>query len=194
MPEQMVPDRQEDNMRLSLPVIAVITIAAGACGDLVTQPGGRDAGEARAPVPSTALFGSDSPQLLVCPTTETRSARAVIGPLGGTVRVGGSAITIPLGAVLVPTEFEFIVPASPYMEVEIHAVGMQRYVFLLPATITIDYSRCAADAIPRDAVLQGVYIDGLSKLVLELLGGVANRDNQTLRFQTGHLSGYAVAY
>jgi hypothetical protein len=180
-------------MRFHLPSIAAMAIVIGACADLTTQPDTRDS-ELTTPAATAALIGSSDPQLLVCPTTETRSARATIGLAGGTVSVGGSSITIPPGAVLVPTKFEVIVPASSYMEVEIHAVGMERYFFLLPATVTIDHSRCPADAVPENAVLQGVYIDSLTKQVLDLMGGDADTDGQTVRFLTGHLSGYAVAY
>jgi hypothetical protein len=54
-------------------------------------------------------------QLLVCPTVEAASARAVIGPDGGSVGARGSSI--PAGAVPEPTPFEVVVPVSPFMEV-----------------------------------------------------------------------------
>jgi hypothetical protein len=64
-------------------------------------------------------------QLLVCPTVEAASARAVIGPDGGSVGARGSSI--PAGAVPEPTPFEVVVPVSPFMEVGIHAVGRTSY-------------------------------------------------------------------
>ena len=181
-------------MRLFLPSITAIAIVVGACADLTTRPDRRSSEQVYGPTASTGLPGSAEFQLLACPTAEASSARAIIGPAGGTITVAGSSITIPFGAVPVPTEFEVMVPASSYMEVEIHAVGMERYVFLRPATVTIDYSRCPADAVPANAALQGVHIDTLTKQVLELMGGAADRDDHTVRFPTGHLSGYAVAY
>jgi len=181
-------------MRLYLPATAAISIAVGACADLTTQTDGRVSEPASFIEGDSAQLASPEPRLLVCQTAETRAARATIGPEGGTISTRGSAITMPPGAVPTPTEFEFVVPASPYMELEIHAVGMDSYIFDKPATITINYARCPGDAVPPDAKLKGVHIDDVSKQVLEVLGGVPDRVGQKISFSTGHLSGYAVAF
>ncbi len=170
-----------------IPVIAT-SIAVAACADLPTDPGGH--GPGRLPAATAELTAAES-QLVVCPTAETRRARATVGPEGGYVSARGSSITIPPGAVSEPTLFEVVVPASRYMEIEIHAAGMDSYVFATPATITINFARCPGDAIPPGSVLEGVYIDDVNQ-VLEHMGGQSS--SHKLSFQTGHLSGYAVAY
>jgi hypothetical protein len=181
-------------MRHHVARVALLALAASACSDLTTGPDAESATLLPTHEVRENLFASSAPELVTCPSSETYADRKTIGLFGGTLRAGGSSITIPFGAVLLPTTFELIVPPSPYMEIEIHAVGMQSYLFLLPATIRIDYSRCEADAIPTNANLQGVYIDDLTKTVLELLGGQIDRTNRVIRFPTIHLSGYAVAY
>jgi hypothetical protein len=179
-------------MRPCLPSLATIAIAIGACADLSTEPQRHASEPLRQHVADATAFGDL--QLLSCPTAQTRTARAVIGPLGGTVGAGGSSIRIPPAVVLIPTAFEITVPASRYMEVEIHAVGADSYRFLLPATVTISYKRCPEGALPPAVRAQGVYIDDVSKQVLELMGGLADKADQEISFQTAHLSGYAVAY
>jgi hypothetical protein len=134
------------------------------------------------------------PQLLVCPTSDQVSAQAVIGPEGGSVEARGTTLTIPAGAVAESTLFEVVVPASNYMETEIHAVGVDHYVFLQPATITINYARCPDGALPETSRAQGAYIETGSHKILELMGGTDDRSGHKVSFLTGHLSGYVVAY
>jgi hypothetical protein len=170
-------------------LVAAAAVVCAACADLPTQP---DTGSS-AP-PRLEEVAPAHPQLLVCPTSWTQTARETIGPEGGKIGVAGSSITIPPGAVPSPTEFEVVVPASPYMEVEIHPVGMDSYLFAVPATVKISYARCPADAMPTDAALQGVYIDGATNRVLERMGGDADKVSRKLSFHTWHLSGYAIAF
>jgi hypothetical protein len=176
---------------------AAVLLAGAACADMATQPaesGPRvlhDVVADLAPSPTEL----DAPvHLLACPSADSAVARAVIGPEGGTVGARGTTITIPAGAVPDSTLFELVVPASPYMEADIHAVGVDHYVFQVPATITINYARCPAGAVPDDATLQGVYVDSRTYAVLQRMGGVADRSAHKVTFPTDHLSGYIVAY
>ncbi|MDB4874485.1 MAG: hypothetical protein JWM41_931 [Gemmatimonadetes bacterium] len=171
---------------------AGLLLGAAACMDLATTPTAATAAAAQSP-PARADAQS-SPQLLVCPATQTQRTTAIVGLLGGIVDLGGARIEIPFGAILQPTLLEIVVPESQYMEVEVHAVGLTSFLFHRAVDITIDYSRCGPDAIPPGAQLQGVYIDGDSKAVLQQMGGVDDRASHSITFSTGHLSGYAVAY
>lgn len=193
---------------------AVLLSVGAACADQVTQPGGP--GAARAPrfdvvdsavadtttAPTTTVSdttvvvaGSElAPQLLACPTTDAQSASAVIGPDGGSVTARGATLTIPAGAVPEPTLFEVVVPASPYVEADIHAVGVDHYVFQSPVTITINYARCPSSAIPAGARFQGVYVDTSTYQILQQMGGVTYKSSHKVSFSTGHLSGYIIAY
>jgi hypothetical protein len=185
-------------LRRALAVAVLLSVGA-ACADVVTQPDG--SAIARAPrfdlVDTTTLVAVDSiptPHLLVCPTTDEASASAVIGPAGGTIGARGTTITIPAGAVADSTLFEVVVPVSQYMETRIHAVGVDHYEFARPATITINYARCPSGAVPATAALEGVYVDTSTYQILQQMGGVTDKTGHKVSFQTGHLSGYIIAY
>jgi hypothetical protein len=147
-----------------------------------------------APSASRHEIVQGAPTLLACPSTGTQTITGVVGLLGGTLSLGPTKISIPLGAVLEPTLFQIVIPESQYMEVDVHAVGLTSFLFKRPVQVTIDYSRCADEAIPAGAQLQGVYIDGETKAVLQQMGGVDDHDSRRITFSTPHLSGYAVAY
>ena len=176
-------------------VAAGLSLAATSCMDVATTPTTPTAATSAAhQPPSPRTDGASSPQFLVSPTAETQQTTGIVGLLGGILSLGGARIEIPFGAVLQPTLFEITVPASQYMEVEIHAVGLTTFLFNRPVNVTIDYSRCDANAIPPGAVLQGVYIDSQTKAVLQEMGGTDDRASHAITFSTGHLSGYGVAY
>ena len=176
---------------------AAVLAAGAACADVATQPGAAGPRAVREDVVQTVASDTEfaAPlRLLACPSNDSAVARTVIGPDGGTIGARGTTIAIPAGAVPEPTLFEVVVPASPYMEADIHAVGAEHYLFDAPATITINFARCPAGAVPDDAVLQGVYVDTRSYSVLQRMGGVTDRSAHKVSFATDHLSGYIVAY
>ena len=174
----------------SLRFVAVALLSlATACGDSAIT------GSPTAALLPTDPSRSDDPKLLVCPSAlPSLSAVGTIGPEGGTLSAGGLRLEVPAGAVLVPTVFELVVPPSRYMEVALHAVGVEHFVFEKAVTVTVDYGRCAASAVPAGASLQAVHIAPLSKRVLEEMGGVVDPAARTVTFTTGHFSSYAVAY
>lgn len=127
-----------------------------------------------------------------CPTTESSTSSAVVTPLGGLVSVAGTTISIPAGALLSDALVTVTVPASPYMEVDISVQGTEHYVFELPVTVTIGYSRCTRSDIDHTA-LSAWYIDSQTKRLLQRMPSVDNKVLRTVTFTTEHLSGYAVA-
>lgn len=168
---------------------AALCLGGAACIDSVASP------TAPSRQPTGARFSeTGSLTLLVCPTTETHQQTGVLGLLGGVLSLGNNALSLPFASVLLPTAFEVDVPASQYMEVDVHAVGLTSFLFHQPANITIDYSRCGDDAIPPGAQLRAVYIDSDTKAVLQDMGGTVDSVSHRITFTTGHLSGYAVAY
>jgi hypothetical protein len=136
---------------------------------------------------------SSSPRLVECPTSETLTTQAIIGPLGGTVSLGGTSIRIPLGAVTVPTLITVTVPASRFVEVEVQANDLISFLFQTPVSITIDYSRCNRSDVDQ-APLTVWYIDSATKEPLENMGGQDDKSRRRITFETGHLSGYAIAF
>lgn len=135
---------------------------------------------------------SGGPNLVECPTSTASSASGLITPLGGMVSAGGTTISVPAGAVMVPTTITVTVPASNYMEVDISVPGVAHFEFLQPVSVTLGYARCTRSDIDRSP-LTAWFIDSQTKEPLEAMGGVDDKTARTVTFSTGHLSGYALA-
>ena len=153
-------------------------------------------GEPRATAPSsganTSTATSSSPTLVECPTNQTDATTGLVGLLGGVLSLDGSSISIQGGALTAPTLFQFAVPASRFMEVDISAVGFQTFLFQDSVSVTIDYSRCNRSDLDQQ-VLHVWHIDPVTKALLENMGGQDDKANHRITFKTNHLSGYAVA-
>lgn len=163
-----------------------LALVLGACGD----PSRPTAPSATTSAP--AFTASSGATLLECPVDTTVRASGIVDLLGGSISAGGTTINIPAGAVLLPTEFEVVVPASKYMEVSITGGGQEHFDFLEPVTISIDYSRCSRSNIDKGP-LSVYYIDEASKALLENMGGTDDKESRRITFGTDHLSGYAIA-
>jgi hypothetical protein len=162
----------------------VVALTGAAChSDQVTNP---------APATAAARALATGANLIECPSSVTTTTSAVVTPLGGLVSLGGTSISVPAGAVLVPTLIEVTLPASRYMEVDISVPGVEHFVFELPVTITVEYSRCTRSDIALSP-LTAWYIDSETKALLEAMGGVDDKVARTVTFTTPHLSGYALA-
>jgi hypothetical protein len=172
--------------------LAAAALLTAACTDVASGPTALRpaAGPLRVKDRTTA----GSARLLACepPEAEERTV-ALVGPLGGTVRLGNTSVEVPAGALLDATLLEVVAPASGVVEYEIHAVGVSHFQFERPVTVTLDFARCAA-ALPPNAKGEGVYLYREPYEVLEHMGGTVDREARTLTFTTGHLSGYAVAF
>lgn len=136
---------------------------------------------------------SNRPQavLVACAASTTQTSAATLGVTGGVVTTAGSSIRIPPGALAEPTLITLTVPASPNMQIDITAGSAEHFTFLLPVTITIDYSRCANIGTRSISVW---YIDALARTLLERLPAIDDRAQRRVTFVTGHLSSYAIAY
>lgn len=169
-----------------------LLVLAGSCRDATTAP--------RAPSNGTppsellglpGLFGS--PKLLYCPSTQSQQTSALLGVDGGTLSLGGTSVTLPLGALLGETTVELSIPAGQYMEVDLTVNGGQHISFLQPAVVTIDYSRCNRLSTLL-APLSVWNIDPTTKALLQNMGGIDNKLTQSITFTTPHFSGFAIAY
>jgi hypothetical protein len=164
---------------------SLVLAAFTACGE-PTAPAGTPGASADA-----LIFGGT--RLVSCPSQELRVASQTIGPLGGDLSAGGMTLSIPPGAVPLPTLFTVTVPPSKYVEVEITALGVEHFVFDAPVRITLDYGRCTRSDIDQ-APLTVWYIDGITDTPLRPMGGEDDKGARTVTFTTGHLSSYAIAY
>jgi hypothetical protein len=174
-------------------VALAVTLGAVGCADGGDDVATAPARLARAPRAANLAADQAAGILLACPSNAEARAAAWIGPAGGIVEARGATLTVPAGAVAVSTLFEVVVPASQTMTVDIHAVGVEGFQFLTPATITLNFARCAGTTAPIDQ-FQGAYVDLATAAILEYMGGVVDRSGHKLSFTTLHLSGYAVAY
>jgi hypothetical protein len=149
-------------------------------------------GRATAPGGSSSRSENSGPSLIECPTNQSATTSALVGLLGGTVQLGTTSISIPSGALSVPTLIQVTVPASRFMEIDVTAVGFTSFLFQKPVSVTIDYSRCSRGDIDQ-ATLHVWHIDPVTKELLEDMGGSDDKATRSITFTTGHLSGYAVA-
>ena len=150
-------------------------------------------GLASCDTPPTPPPDPGSSRLVVCPTTETRTTQALIGPLGGILSLGNTTIGIPNGALTVPTLITLTIPASQYMEIDVRANDLTSFIFRRDIGIRIDYSRCTDPALDTER-LSVWQIDPQTKELLEFMGGTDDKSRNTISFSTGHLSGYAIAF
>jgi hypothetical protein len=130
----------------------------------------------------------ETPELIVCPSDETRSVSAVLTPLGGVLSLGEHLLVVPQGALQLPVLVTMTEPASQYMEISVEVDGFQHFEFLRPVTIALSYQRCDRSAYSWEP-LQAWYIDQVTKELLENMGGIDLRWLELVLFRTGHLSG-----
>jgi hypothetical protein len=183
------------SLGLRVVFLAGLVFTSVTCGEHHATDGidGTSPTSPTSPTPPTSPTSPHSPALLQCSTTQAQSSSSLVTPLGGIVHLGGTAVTIPLGALLTATTITLTVPASPVMEIEVKANNLTSFLFQQDVSITIDYSRCSA-AEASKAPLSVWHIDTQTKQLLENMGGVDDKTTHRITFTTGHLSGYAVAF
>ena len=139
---------------------------------------------------------SESPQLLVgggastrrllrCEPSKRYRSDVVIGPSGGTIRVGPHSLKIPAGALSARTRIEAVVPAGPYREIDFKPDGLQ---FAVPAELVMNYKGC--DYI-READVTIVYVAN-DYTILEVLPA-SFLTGYKLRSPLNHFSKYMLA-
>jgi hypothetical protein len=134
------------------------------------------------------------PRLLQCPNYWPKVGTLVADPLlGGVLTLDGTTVSIPAGAVSSLTTFIVTIPTSQYMEVRVVAEGLTSFLFNTPITMSIDYSRCTSTH-ASNKILDAWHINTFTKAFIEDMNGTDDKEARTVTFQTGHLSGYALAY
>ena len=124
--------------------------------------------------------------LLECRVTEAYTTTQVVGPLGGTIRVGPHSLHIPMGALRSSQRITATAPAGNVVEVEFQPHGLQ---FAKPTQLTMSYRDCGlvGKLLPRIA-----YVDE-NLNILEVLLTVPNVFRQTVTGTTDHFSSYMLA-
>lgn len=182
-------------MKFTRPLSAAVALgglvlAIAACSsDNITAPA--TPASMRAVASRDAAAPTAATGLLACPVDSSASATAVIGPRGGSVSVGRFELSVPPHAVPEPTTFTFDVPASQYLEVDVHVPGLAHYEFARPVHITLDYARCGSDFAAR--TFDAWYIDSATSALIAPMRGHDDKGRALLIFSTDHLSRYAIA-
>jgi len=121
----------------------------------------------------------------------------VIGLGGGSITLLGHTLTVPAGAVTVPTLFLMVALPTPVVDVELTAtvtdllgrvlnVGSKG--FRKPVTLTLTYDRATNVTDPSKLFI--VYLNGSES---ESLPSTVNQANKTVTAQLQHFSAYAMA-
>ena len=171
--------------RATLLLLPLLTIVV-ACGE-PTAPG------AHGPASVFSMAEQGRPvQLVTCPSKEFVLSFAMLGPQGGTMTGGPVTMDVPPGALPTGRLFVISVPRSRYLEMQIAAVGVEHFIFDLPVTITVDYSRCDLDQLDEQS-LTAWFVDTQSLLPIEPMATEDDRLARRAVFITDHLSRYALA-
>jgi hypothetical protein len=128
------------------------------------------------------------PELLACAPQEYTAAAELIGPEGGSIKIGPHELRIPAGALDHEVVISAVAPVSTLVEVQLQPEGLQ---FATPAKLKLNYSQCVQP--PSWLRLFMVYLSDDGR-ILEI---TTSRDKKGLKTVVGyleHFSRYAVAW
>jgi hypothetical protein len=178
-----------------LSVALLITVGAAACSpdraptSAPAAPAASPIGSLTETVDTATALGLQAGPILSCPTTQSYSARQVVGPDGGTVLIGPHKLTIPAKALTSTITVEAEAPAGQYVAVEFKPAGQR---FERPVDLTLSYAHCG---LLNRILLRVVYVDdaagGLN--VLEVLPSLNRFKEKTVTGKTNHFSKYMLA-
>jgi len=130
--------------------------------------------------------GGPEIQLLRCEPRGYDAEAAIIGPQGGSIKVGEHELVIPQGALAREELIVAEAPTSPLVDVTFAPHGLQ---FLTPAQLTLSYKGCIR---PTSTDFLIAYIQG--NQVLELPPSVDHKSDDEVDADIDHFSRYAVAW
>ena len=132
------------------------------------------------------LFGA-ADHLLFCPTSETYTSSADIGPAGGTITVGPHRLSVPAGALSETVTITATAPAGDYVDVDLQPHGL---VFNSSASLRLSYAHCGLVSGLTGKV---AYVDdGFN--ILELLPSNNDIFRRAVTGKLKHFSSYALAF
>lgn len=128
--------------------------------------------------------------LLSCRPLPADSAQQVIGPRGGTIRVGPHTLTIPAGALSRNVTITAQAPSDSVNSVRLFPEGLT-FARGKPATLTLSYSNCSL--LGRLLPKRVAYTTDLLQ-ILQLLPSLDDLLHQRVSAPLQHFSRYAVAW
>jgi len=132
--------------------------------------------------------GSFSIDFLRCEPQEYGGDAEVIGPNGGSIKVGEHELRIPKGALDHDVLITMERPVSELIEVQIQPHGLH---FARDVELELSYSHCVQPPLFRPFI---VYVDDLQETILEVEWSVDKKGLKTVTGSLEHFSRYAVAY
>jgi hypothetical protein len=135
---------------------------------------------------TTGLVGGVVKGLLPCKVTQSYTTSKVIGPFGGTIKVGPHSLVIPAGALASNTLITATAPVGDYVQVQFEPHGLQ---FARPSALTLSYAQCG---VLNGLTLKIVYADDQLR-ILEVLPSLGNVLTQSVTGKISHFSGYLLA-
>ena len=130
--------------------------------------------------------GGPEIQLLRCEPRDYEAAAEIIGPQGGTIKVGEHQLVIPAGAL---AQEELIVAEAPTSSLVDLSFGPHGLQFARSARLTLSYKGCIR---PTSSEFLVAYIQG--NQILELPPSVDRRADDEVDADIDHFSRYAVAW
>lgn len=179
---------------LALPAAAILAVTVWSC-----RPDNVPTGVAVTPTPpvsgdlvsglvgtTTGLVGNLG--LLKCTPLPYVKSSALIGPAGGTLRIGQYTLTVPAGALAQSVQITGEELADTVNSVRFSPEGLQ---FAKPASLSMPYANCSllGRILPKQIAYTS---DNLQ--ILSYLLSLDNLLSKTVTGQVNHFSRYAVAW
>ncbi len=167
---------------------AALTLVSVSCND--STPVAPVAPVSATPQPQASLIGTllAPTGLLACTPQPYDSVTKVIGPEGGSLKVGANWFYVPPRALDRDVAITAVAPRGDVNLVQFQPQGLK---FSRPAVLTMSYANCGllGRLLPRHIAYTN---DALQ--ILELLPALDNFFRHTATARIGHFSGYAIAY
>src|SRR5207249_3297576 len=122
-----------------------------------------------------------------CDPLKPATASVVIGPLGGTLKVGPHRLVIPAGALPDTVTISGSIAGGEINAIKFAPEGLQ---FSVGALLTMSFENCKKLDLPSTVI---VYTDDALN-ILETIPSVAANNNKSVSGTLWHFSQYAVAY
>lgn len=164
--------------------VLLVGVGCGSEGDAPLAPS--SAGPQAALIPSLVPTVLGSVDLLTCKPLPYASTSAMIGPDGGTIRVGKNTLVVPQGALSQRVTIKAEQVSGKTNSIRFSPEGLK---FSRPAQLTMGYDNCLL-ILPTKRI---VYTDESLK-VLQILRSLDLRFTRTVSAPIDHFSRYAIAY
>jgi hypothetical protein len=168
-------------------VAGALLLVGAACSSTDDSPAGPSTdGPQAAIIPSLIPSVLSSVDLLTCKSLPYASATAMIGPKGGTLRVGKSSLVVPSGVLASEVMIKAEQMPGTVNSIRFSPEGLR---FARPARLTMSYDNCLL-SLPTKRI---VYTTETLR-VLQLLQSLDLRLTRTVSAPVDHFSRYAIAY